>query len=64
MTRECYRLQKNELKQLLTSRGKKLAVFFVYTEKTLPAFGIAKEKIGIALKKLATVVNEMDSPRT
>lgn len=61
VTRECYRLQKNELKNLLDSKGKKLAVFFIYTDKTRPAFGMAKEKINIALQKLATIINEMDS---
>src|ERR1043165_9546218 len=40
LTREAWRLQKNELKELLKSFGKQLNVFFIYTGKELPDFTI------------------------
>lgn len=63
ITREAYRLQKNHLKAELITRKKKLAVFFVYTDKNLPAFEIMKERIQVALQKLITIIHEMDTPR-
>src|SRR5688572_20868531 len=38
LTREAYRLQKNQLKQLLTERKKSLDVFFIYTGKIIPQY--------------------------
>ena len=61
ITKEAYRLQKKELQAQLTNKNQRLAVFFVYTDKNLPAFGIAKERVKIILQKLITIVHEMDS---
>ena len=61
VTREAYRLQKKELSTLLTNREKKLAVFFVYTDKQLPAFGVVYDRVQIILQKLITIIHEMDS---
>lgn len=64
ITREAYRLQKKELFSQLTQENKKLVVFFVYTDKNLPAFAIIKDRVQIILQKLLTIVHEMDSPRS
>jgi ribonuclease P protein component len=63
ITKEAYRLQKKELNAQIISKNQKLAVFFIYTDKTLPAFAIIKDRVQIILKKLTTIVHEMDSSR-
>lgn len=62
ITREAYRIQKNELNSFLIIKKKKLAVFFIYTDKHLPDFEIVKEKVRNILQKLITIIHEMDSP--
>lgn len=61
ITREAYRLQKNELRSLLAGRSQKLALFFIYTDKQLPRFQIVTERVQVILKKLITIIHEMDS---
>ena len=58
LAREAWRLQKNELKELLKTQGKQLNVFFIYTGKELTDFTTVKEKVGVALKKLADKIDE------
>ena len=58
LTREAYRLQKNALQQKLLEAEKKLNVFFIYTGKELPDFTTVKEKVAVALKKLADKIDE------
>ena len=38
LLREAYRLQKNELLQLIKAQNQKGFVFFIYTDKTLPDY--------------------------
>ena len=61
ITKEAYRLQKNELTAELTLRNKKLALFFIYTDKELPAFEIITDRVRIILKKLSSILHEMDT---
>jgi ribonuclease P protein component len=61
LTREAWRLQKNELAEELKTVGKQLNVFFVYNHKELPDFNTVKEKVAVALKKLSQKINE-DNP--
>ena len=61
LTREAWRLQKNELKDLLKALSKELNVFFIYTGKELPDFATVKDKVAVALKKLSGKVNENNS---
>lgn len=61
LTREAWRLQKNELAEELKTVGKQLNVFFVYNSKELPDFNTVKEKVAVALKKLSQKINE-DNP--
>lgn len=58
LMREVYRLQKNELKQTVTDKRCRLAVFFIYTGNGLPEFDDLKEKMESALARLIKIVNE------
>jgi ribonuclease P protein component len=52
LTREAYRLQKQDLQDRLKEKGQALALFFVYTGKDLPGAAVVSEKIGLALQKV------------
>jgi len=56
LTREAYRLQKNQLKQLLINRKKSLDVFFIYTGKIIPQYEEAYSVIGSIIKKLENML--------
>ena len=58
LTREAWRLQKNELKEKLKASNKQLNVFFIYIGKALPDFPTVKDKVAVALKKLADKIDE------
>ena len=64
LTREAWRLQKNELAEELKTAGKHMNVFFVYNSKELPDFNTVKEKLALALKKLLQKINEDNSSNT
>ena len=58
LTREAWRLQKNELNEQVKTTQKQLNVFFIYTGKELPDFTTVKDKVAVALKKLAVKIDE------
>ena len=58
LTRESYRLQKNNLKDSLEENHKHFVLFFIYTGKALPKYEEVFEKIGGALKRLEDVISE------
>ena len=58
LTREAWRLQKNELSEKIKTTQKRLNVFFIYTGKELPDFTTVKDKVAVALKKLADKIDE------
>ncbi|HEX6168220.1 MAG TPA: ribonuclease P protein component [Chitinophagaceae bacterium] len=58
LTREAWRLQKNELNEQVKKTQKQLNVFFIYTGKELPDFTTVKDKVAVALKKLAVKIDE------
>ena len=58
LTREAWRLQKNEMAKKAKEAQRQLNVFFIYTGKELPDFTTVKEKVAIALKKLADKIDE------
>ena len=58
LVREAWRLQKNELKEKIKTAGKQLNVFFIYTGKELPGFTTVKDKVAVALKRLADKTDE------
>ena len=52
LTREAYRINKQELFLRLQEKQRPLALFFIYTGKELPDHRMVTEKIGVALQKL------------
>ena len=58
LTREAWRLQKNEISEKAKETQRQLNVFFIYTGKELPDFKTVKDKVAIALKKLADKIDE------
>ena len=58
LTREAWRLQKNEIREKARETQRQLNVFFIYTGKELPEFTTVKDKVAIALKKLADKIDE------
>ena len=56
LMREAYRLQKIPLQEKLQATQQQLALFFIYTGKELPEYKTISEKIGVALKKLESIV--------
>jgi ribonuclease P protein component len=56
LMREAYRLQKIPLQEKLAAKQQQLALFFIYTGKELPDYTTISEKIGVALKKLESIV--------
>lgn len=58
LTREAWRLQKNELEEKVKASLKQLNVFFIYTGKELPDFTMVKDKVSVALKKLVDKIDE------
>ena len=52
LTREAWRLQKNELKEKLKAGDQQMNVFFIYTSKELPEYSIVFNKMGTIIKKL------------
>jgi len=64
LTREAWRLQKNEITKKAKEAQRQLNVFFIYTGKELPDFKTVKDKVAIALKKLADKIDENISSHT
>jgi ribonuclease P protein component len=58
LTREAWRLQKNDLKEKVGETQRQLNVFFIYTGRELPDFTTVKDKAAIALKKLSDKIDE------
>lgn len=52
LTREAYRLQKQELAAAAGANNKKLAVFFLYVGKDLPEYELVKQKMEVILARL------------
>ncbi|RTL58342.1 MAG: ribonuclease P protein component [Sphingobacteriales bacterium] len=64
LTREAWRLQKNELKALVNENKITLNVFFIFTGKEIVEYNFAKEKVAVILKKLIKLVDENNTPHT
>jgi ribonuclease P protein component len=64
LTKEAYRLQKNDLKEKVKSTGKQLDLFFIYTSKEMPDYNLVKDKLALALKKLETLIDENPATNT
>lgn len=62
LSREAWRLQKNDLVEQLSAQEKCLYVFFIFTGKELVSFAEANEKIAGGIKKLKTLIDEDIDP--
>ena len=58
LMREAYRLQKNELQNLLQQQQKQLAVFIIYVGNELPDYDFIFEKTDHVLTRLIKITNE------
>ena len=56
LTKEAWRLQKNELNEKLKIVNKQLNVFFIYTDKELPEYKSLFEKVKTSIEKLIKIV--------
>ena len=56
--REAWRLQKSILQEKLAAQNKHMNIFFIYTDKELPAYKEVFEKIGKSINKLLGIINE------
>ncbi len=52
LTREAWRLQKNELSDQVRQKNIRLNVFFIFTGKELPEYKLVFDKIGSGIKKI------------
>jgi ribonuclease P protein component len=52
LTREGWRLQKNELEKLVSSQNQSCIFFFIYTGKEIPDFVLVKEKVAGIINRL------------
>lgn len=64
LTREGWRLQKNELKDKLKKNQQELNVFLIFTGKELPEYNFVKEKLTVILNKLQKLVDENNTAHT
>jgi ribonuclease P protein component len=58
LTREAWRLQKNELKEKVITNNTNMNVFVIYTGKEIPDYALVKDKVAVALKKLSEKIDE------
>lgn len=58
LLREAYRLQKQELMDTATAKGKQLSVFFLYLDKQLPTYDMLYDKMRYCLKRLRKKLEE------
>jgi ribonuclease P protein component len=56
LIREAYRLQKNDLRNVLNKNHQNCFLFFFYTDKTIASFSIIKEAMNKCLKRLEKLV--------
>jgi ribonuclease P protein component len=58
LTREAYRLQKNDLQKKIEAKSIQLNVFFIYTGKELPEYDEVYKKVGLILNKLDKITGQ------
>jgi len=58
LLREAYRLQKNELKEIIKQKEMQVFVFFIYIDKTIAPFNVIKETMNKCLLRLQKSANE------
>ena len=58
LTREAYRLQKNELQDQLKEQNQRLNVFFIYIGKEMPAYEEVYKSVQLALARLIGIIKK------
>ncbi len=58
LMREAYRLQKNELQDLVVQQKQQLDVFILYTGNEIPEYQLAMEKMKAVIKRLQKIASE------
>lgn len=58
LMREAYRLHKQKLTTKATEKQVRLEVFFVFTDRTLPAFALVEEKMKYCLRRLGKITED------
>jgi ribonuclease P protein component len=61
LLREAWRLQRSPLKEALSSNGKRMYVFIIFTGRELPEMQVISVKVKEAIEKLIQQVNEIHS---
>jgi ribonuclease P protein component len=56
--REAYRLQKNNLQEIIQLKNKGVRLFFIYTGKEVPTYEVVFEKTGNVLKRIIKLIDE------
>ena len=64
LLREAYRLNKQPLLDFSTVNNKKIIVFFLFVDKTLPDFETLQNKIPLVIDKLIKQLNENSATNT
>lgn len=59
LTREAWRLQKNELEKKLQQKDQQLALFFIYTAREVPDYRLVYEKMSIVVNRLLNLSDEV-----
>lgn len=58
LTREAWRLQKNEMKEKLQAYNKQLNVFLIYTGKEIPEYKFVFDKVKTSIEKLIKTIEQ------
>jgi len=61
LTKEAWRLQKNELQEKPKEKNLQLNVFFIYTSKELPDHKFIYDKMNLALQKLMAEIEKQSA---
>ena len=64
LLREAYRLNKIPLTEFIQINNKKIAVFFLFIDKTIPAFSLLQNKMPTVIAKLIKSLNENNIANT
>lgn len=64
LLRESYRLQKNDLKDVVGASGHGMNIFLLYRGKDLPEFELIYERTGTGLNRILKELNETDKQDT
>jgi ribonuclease P protein component len=64
LLREAYRTEKQPLHVFLHNNKRKLSVFFLFIDKTIPPYDLLKGKMKLCVERLIQELNEMDIKNT